>query len=343
MQKTSTLIEIDGSQGEGGGQILRTALTLSMITGKAFQLNHIRAKRKKAGLMRQHLVCVQAARRISHAEVKGDALNSQTLYFAPQQVCAGQYEFNIGSAGSTTLVLQTLLPALLLQDQPSTLCISGGTHNPLAPSTDFIEHCFLPTLQKIGISVDFHLKQAGFFPIGAGKFSVTIYPWKTPVVLSLLTRGHLKHIHAYAFVLNLEQTIAQRELKTLDQYLNLKNTQCLHREGISQGNSLFVTIDYEHHQQTFTALGEVKKSAESIAEQLAKEVQAYLDVHAVADEYLTDQLLLPLALGKGGQFTATVISEHTRTQAKMIQQFLDCQIDFIQQDQGHWLVTVQPD
>ncbi|EXB46854.1 RNA 3'-terminal phosphate cyclase family protein [Acinetobacter baumannii 146457] len=135
-------IQIDGSQGEGGGQILRTALALSMITGQAFELINIRAGRKKPGLMRQHLVCVQASQHISQAYVEGAELHSQLLYFAPQHVQSGKYQFQIGSAGSTTLVLQTLLPALLLQNEASELTISGGTHNPLAPTADFIEQCF---------------------------------------------------------------------------------------------------------------------------------------------------------------------------------------------------------
>ena len=134
-----TAIQIDGSQGEGGGQILRTALALSMITGQAFELINIRAGRRKSGLMRQHLVCVQASQEISQAYVEGAELHSQRLYFKPQQIKSGKYQFQIGSAGSTTLVLQTLLPALLLQNQASELTISGGTHNPLALMADFIE------------------------------------------------------------------------------------------------------------------------------------------------------------------------------------------------------------
>ena len=171
-------IQIDGSQGEGGGQILRTALALSMITGQAFELINIRAGRKKPGLMRQHLVCVQASQHISQAYVEGAELHSQRLYFAPQHVQNGKYQFQIGSAGSTTLVLQTLLPALLLRNEASELTISGGTHNPLAPTADFIEHCFLPALEKLGIAVEFKLNKAGFFPIGAGEIQIKIQPWQ---------------------------------------------------------------------------------------------------------------------------------------------------------------------
>lgn len=321
-------IQIDGSQGEGGGQILRTALSLSMLTGIPFELVNIRAGRKKPGLMRQHLVCVQASQRISNAIVQGAELHSQKLYFQPQQVQAGKYDFQIGSAGSTILVLQTLLPVLMMQNEASQITIHGGTHNPMAPTADFIEHCFLPTIQQIGIQVDFECKQAGFFPIGAGQISVTIHPWVEKQKFSVLNKGKLLEINAFAAALNIQPNIADRELEVLNNKLSLTQRKRLNFQGISQGNTAFVVLNYEHHQQVFSALGEMKKSAEKVAHDLAEDVQSYLAIDAVVDEYLADQLLLPLALGQGGEFTAQVINEHTKTQADIIQKFLDCKIDF---------------
>ena len=320
-------IQIDGSQGEGGGQILRTALSLSMLTGIPFELVNIRAGRKKPGLMRQHLVCVQSSQRISNATVEGAELHSQKLYFAPQAIQAGKYDFHIGSAGSTILVLQTLLPALMMQDQPSQISIHGGTHNPMAPTADFIEHCFLPTIKKIGIHVDFQCERAGFFPIGAGQINATIHPWLNPTQFSALNRGNLIASHAYAAALNIIPSVVDRELEVLNNKLDLNSHKRLNLQGISQGNTAFVVLNYEHHQQVFTALGEKKKTAEKVAHDLAKEVKTYLVSDAIVDEYLADQLLLPLALGNGGEFTAQVISEHTKTQAEMIQKFLNCKID----------------
>lgn len=334
-------IQIDGSQGEGGGQILRTALALSMITGQAFELINIRAGRKKPGLMRQHLVCVQASQQISQAYVEGAELHSQHLYFAPQHVQSGKYQFQIGSAGSTTLVLQTLLPALLLQDQPSELIISGGTHNPLAPTADFIEHCFLPCLKKIGIDVDFKLEKAGFFPIGAGQIQITIHPWQQRHALDLCQCGQSPRFEAHAAVLNLAHDIVQRELATLDKNLKLDHQQQFFLNGISQGNTVYVKVEHEHHTQLFTALGEMRKSAEQIANHLAEQVKSYQFSKAVVDEYLADQLLLPLALGQGGEFTAQCISEHTRTQATMIEIFIDCEIKFIELDKSRFQVNVK--
>lgn len=336
----TTIIEIDGSQGEGGGQILRTALSLSMITGKPFRLANIRAGRKKPGLMRQHLVCVQAAQRISNATVTGDELHSQQLEFFPQAIQAGHYDFNIGTAGSTMLVLQTLLPALLLQDQPSRISIQGGTHNPMAPTADFIRHCFLPTLQKIGIQAEFEIEQTGFFPIGGGKVMATIQPWQNRQSLNLTERGPVQAVKAYAGVLNLTDDIAKRELAVLQDQLSPSHSQQVYLKGISQGNTAYVAVQSEQHCQLFTALGEMRKSAERVAHDLAREVKNYLRSNAVVDEHLADQLLLPLALGQGGTFTAQCISEHTRTQAAMIQKFLDCAIELTTTTDGTDLITV---
>ncbi len=321
-------IQLDGSIGEGGGQILRTALALSMITGKAFELQNIRAGRKKPGLMRQHLVCVNASQQISNAETIGAELHSQNLYFAPQHIQAGKYDFHIGSAGSTMLVLQTILPALMIQENPSQISIHGGTHNPMAPTADFIEHCFVDALQKIGIQIGVQTERAGFFPIGAGQINVNIQPWQDKQYYSNMQRGKLLELQAFATALNIPQHIAERELEVLANRLDLTHKKQVYSQGISQGNSAFVIAKYEHHTQVFSALGEKRKSAENVAKDLAKDVKNYLNCNAVADEYLADQLLLPLALGKGGEFTAQIISEHTHTQAKMIQMFIDCEITF---------------
>lgn len=350
-------IQIDGSYGEGGGQILRTSLTLSMITGIPIHIINIRAKRKKPGLMRQHLVCVEASTRISNAAVTGASLGSGELHFTPQAVQAGQYEFQIGSAGSTMLVLQTLLPALLLADKPTKVSVSGGTHNPMAPTADFIKHCFLPTVRAMGIMVDFELEQAGFAPVGGGKITATIHPWTIRQGLDLsgvnktgkpIKLGTKPNISAYASALNLADHIAVRELDTLANLLPINERKPFHMQGSSQGNTVFVNVSYPiesslnilEFTQVFTALGEYKKSAETVAKQLAKKVKKYLKSEALVDEYLADQLLLPLALGRGGKFTATTISQHTQTQADMIAKFIDCDIKFTEMGDKCWLVEV---
>ena len=169
------MIELDGSQGEGGGQILRTSLALSMATGQPVAIEKIRAGRAKPGLMRQHLACVKAAAQISGAQVEGAELGSQSLRFVPGPVRAGEYRFAIASAGSCMLVLQTVLPPLLLADAPSHLHLSGGTHNPMAPPFHFLERAFAPLVRRLGADLQLVLRRCGFYP-AAGTMAASTSP-----------------------------------------------------------------------------------------------------------------------------------------------------------------------
>ncbi len=174
--RKQTMIELDGAAGEGGGQILRSALTLSIITGQAFRIRQIRAGRPKPGLMRQHLVAVQAAAAISGATLSGAELRSQELSFAPTALAGGDYEFAIGTAGSCTLVLQTLIPALLMAPVPSTVRISGGTHNPMAPPAQFLQRAWCGALARMGARVTIDIVRSGFYPAGGGQLLATVAP-----------------------------------------------------------------------------------------------------------------------------------------------------------------------
>jgi len=335
------MLHIDGSIGEGGGQILRTALSLSLITGKPFRLSNIRAGRKKPGLMRQHLVCVHAAEAIGQAEVIGDDLGSTELTFTPGQVKTGDYHFAIGSAGSTMLVLQTVLPVLLMQDQPSTVRLEGGTHNPMAPTVDFIQHGFLPAVAKMGIRAEVNLLRSGFFPVGGGEVTLTVQPWTDRQSLTLLERGAHQAIHAKAGVVNLEWHIAERELATLAQKLELTSQGPLSLyESRSQGNAAMVEVVHEQHTEVFTALGEVGKMAEQIARQLTRDVKRYLAAPDAVDEHLADQLLLPMALGCGGQISCRHLSDHTRTQAEMIERFLPVKVH-LREDNAPYTAVIE--
>ncbi len=327
MQTTLQPIILDGAQGEGGGQILRTALSLSLITGRPFELHNIRAGRKKPGLMRQHLVCVQAARQIGQAMVTGDILHSTTLTFRPHTVQAGHYHFKIGSAGSTLLVLQTVLPALLMQAQPSSVCIEGGTHNPMAPTADFIQVGFLPILQKMGIAADLTIEKTGFFPVGGGKIMLNVQPWLDKPPLILTERGAYRGCELAGGVQNLGHNIVNRELTVLREQLPLPHTvKLLALTGDGEGNALYVKVVFEQHHAVFTALGSKGLTAENVAKKLAEQVMRYLEQTGAVDEYLTDQLLLPMALGQGGELTCDTLSLHTKTQADIIMQFLPVQI-----------------
>jgi RNA 3'-terminal phosphate cyclase (ATP) len=199
------MITIDGSYGEGGGQILRTSLALSLVTGKPFSINNIRAGRKKPGLMRQHLTAVNAAAEIGSAAIKGNRIGSQEFTFEPEMIKPGNFHFAIGSAGSCTLVFQTILPALIIAGGPSEIILEGGTHNPFAPPFDFLAKAFLPVINRMGPKVDAVLEKPGFYPAGGGRFKVSINPAGLNG-FDLLERGNIINKTARAAVANLPVT-----------------------------------------------------------------------------------------------------------------------------------------
>ncbi|HWQ93565.1 MAG TPA: RNA 3'-terminal phosphate cyclase, partial [Clostridia bacterium] len=221
------MITIDGSQGEGGGQILRTSLALSLVTGQPFRMERIRAKRRKPGLLKQHLTAVEAAKTVGCAQVEGAVLNSQTLAFQPGPVTPGNYRFAVGTAGSATLVLQTVLPALLTAAGHSTLTLEGGTHNPMAPPFDFLARSFIPQIQRMGPSVELELRRHGFFPAGGGRFHARIAPAKKLSRLDLLERGAIRSRQACVLLSKLPEHVAQRELAVVRDELNWRADECV--------------------------------------------------------------------------------------------------------------------
>lgn len=322
-------IQIDGSQGEGGGQILRSALSLAIITKQAIHIKNIRAKRKTPGLMRQHLTAVNAAAAISGAEVNGAQVGSTELSFAPGNVQGGNYNFNIGTAGSCTLVLQTVLPALLMTEQESRVVITGGTHNTMSPPFHFLQRAFVPLLHKMGTQVELALNRFGFYPAGGGEITVTVKAGSQLMPLHLESRG--KRISAYAesFFAGLPAHIPERELAVVKQRLDLGDGQLFIREinrNQGPGNALLITLENEHVTEVFTGFAERGVSAEAVAKGAVSAAQKYLSSNAAVDTHLADQLLLPMALAGGGSFTATEWSRHAETNAEVIKQFLPIKI-----------------
>ncbi|MCE3606992.1 RNA 3'-terminal phosphate cyclase [Massilia sp. P8910] len=319
------MIELDGAVGEGGGQILRSALTLSMITGQAFCIKNIRAGRKKPGLLRQHLVAVQAATQISDATVSGAQLGSQTLVFSPKAIKGGDYQFAIGSAGSCTLVLQTVMLALLHADGPSTVRVSGGTHNPMAPPAQFLQRAYIPLLRKMGADLDIELLRSGFYPAGGGCVVATIAPCPQLRQLTLMERGARVEGYAEGIVAGLPASIALRELECVGLGMNWTGDQ-LRMRGLpgeqGPGNALLITLEYEHATEVFCAFGEKMVRAETVAKDAMHEARRYIASQAAVGEHLADQLMLPMALAGGGSFTADVISQHAITNAEIIGRFL---------------------
>ncbi|NHZ66374.1 RNA 3'-terminal phosphate cyclase [Massilia genomosp. 1] len=323
------MIELDGAVGEGGGQILRSALTLSMITGQAFCIKNIRAGRKKPGLLRQHLVAVQAATEISGAAVTGAQLGSQTLLFAPKAIKGGDYQFAIGSAGSCTLVLQTVMLALLHADGPSTVRVSGGTHNPMAPPAQFLQRAYLPLLRKMGADINIELLRSGFYPAGGGCIVATIAPCPQLQQLTLTERGERTGGYAEGMVAGLPASIALRELECVGLGMGWSGDQ-LRMRGLpadqGPGNALLITLEYEHASEVFCAFGEKMVRAETVAKDAMHEARRYIASQAAVGEHLADQLMLPMALAGGGGFTADVISRHAITNAEVIGRFLPVSI-----------------
>ena len=341
MKDQDNCIELDGSQGEGGGQILRTALTLSMITGTPFRIERIRARRSKPGLLRQHLTAVLAAAEVCSASVDGAVIGSQALSFKPGPICGGNYSFAIGTAGSCTLVLQTILPALWFADGPSQVTVSGGTHNSMAPPADFLCRAWLPLVRQMGAVTELELKRHGFCPAGGGELVATVTPTPALTPLSLGSRGEIRKIRAEAIVAGVPYGVARRELERICgqiAYVDTRVRELPAREG--PGNAVLIEIEHDGVTEIFSGFGEKGTPAETVADRVARQARHYLASQACVGEHLADQLLLPLALAGGGAFTTTTPSGHLRTNAQVIEKFLPVACDIAQIDNNNWTVEV---
>ena len=336
---------VDGSFGEGGGQILRTSLSLSMCTGTPVRIENIRAGRRKTGLLRQHLACVRASKEICDAKVIGDELGSSTVEFHPGTIRAGTYDFAIGSAGSTSLLFQTVLPALLMADARSTVSFSGGTHNDLAPSFDFIKHSFIPALEKMGINVEVELHSYGFMPNGGGKWTAKIKPMSEIRSLDMSERGTITSRLAVVTQSGVSRSVAERELSRVQKKLQWNDNELMINqvESIGPGNIISLRVSNGHISEVIEFVGAKNLSAERVAGKAIAALKHYLDSGAAVGEYLCDQLLLPMALGKGGSFTTFEPSLHTSTNILVIEKFLDVDTKVSQQKNNFFRITVRTD
>lgn len=328
------MIEIDGSHGEGGGQIVRSSLALSLVTGRAVTINNIRAGRSKPGLMRQHLTAVKAARKISGAKLVGAEIGATRLTIKPGKVEAGEYRFSISTAGSATLVLQTVLPALMIAEGESSLTLEGGTHNPYAPPFDFLKSAYLPLLERIGPAVEATLHRPGFYPAGGGEFHVKIRPTRQLQWLSLLERGELLERRVQAIVANLPAHIAERECDAIAAETNwdrscFQATSYEHSRG--PGNVVLIVLRHENVTEVFTGFGEKGKKAEVVAMDVLDQARRYLAHDVPVGQYLADQLMLPLAISAhfgcgGGVYRTASLSGHSQTHLDVIREFLDVRV-----------------
>jgi RNA 3'-terminal phosphate cyclase (ATP) len=347
MNDTDTIF-IDGSTGEGGGQILRTSLALSCITGKRLHIENIRSARRNPGLAKQHLCCVQAACQVCEGESEGAEQGSKVLDFHPKAIRGGDFSFYIGSAGSASLVIQTVLPVLFLADKPSTLTVTGGTHNPLAPPFDFLSETFLPAIAFAGFRGNCRLIKHGFFPAGGGKIIVDIQPLQKPIyggyqVITICQSNPEFQINARIYTARLPNHISQRQEKLLLQSgLNVKNIEHIEvTDSDGPGNAVCIQLYGYNRTTVFTAFGMRGKPSKKVVGEVVSSAKNFIESGAAVDHFLADQLLIYMAITNGGSYTTEKISMHTRTNTEVIKKFLP--VDFAMEKQGnHFKVMCQP-
>ncbi len=329
------MIHIDGSLGEGGGQIVRSALAISMVTARPFRIDNIRANRRKPGLLRQHLTAAKAAAQVCNAQLIGAELGSSSFEFVPGEVQGGEYHFAIGSAGSTTLVLQSILPAIMIADKPSSIVIEGGTHNMYAPTTDFLCNAFIPVLENMGPKVRVELERYGFYPSGGGRIRVNIEPADKMDPLSLTHRGDTVSLNAQASVAALSGDIAKRELRVISKKLDLDDDSLQIRQlddSFGPGNVVTLIVKSEQLSEVFAGIGELGRSAEQVAKSIVVQVHHYIHSDVPVWKHLADQLMIPCAIAahRGGgrsEYLTGQLTLHSKTNIQVIRSFLDIPID----------------
>jgi RNA 3'-terminal phosphate cyclase (ATP) len=321
---------IDGSQGEGGGQILRTALTLSLLTGRPFRMFKIRANRDKPGLRPQHKAALDAATLLGQADVTGASVGATELTFSPGLYTPHDLTIDIGTAGSTSLVLQTLhLPCALRGRTPIRLVLSGGTFNPKAPAFPFLQNTWCAYLAAFGLPLRLEMAEAGFYPRGGGRVEAYIEQGM-PHAFVHTERGPLQQVSGKAGVANLRDDIAQRmrhrALKRLASHGLAAEIELVRWSSPGQGAALSLTA---HHRDvipaTFVGLGERGKPSERVADEAVDQLLAFHAVsQAAVDPHSADQVLLPLAFAPGrSAFTVSEITPHLRTNAATITAFVN--------------------
>lgn len=346
-------LTIDGSQGEGGGQILRTSLALSMVTGRPLSMERIRSGRPKPGLMRQHLACVQAAASVCGGAAEGATPGSTALHFVPGPVRAGEYRFQVAGAGSCLLVLQTVLPALMLAEGDSHVNLSGGTHNPMAPPFDFLDRAFAPLLARLGVGLQLQLLRRGFYPAGGGQLQATVRPAAALAPVDVLEPGPLLDAWAEVLAPGLPRRVPARELEAIGRHLGWTHEhgqlrQAVARQNEGPGNALLAVLQQQELTEVFCAFGQQGISSERVASHVARAVRTYQASGAALGPHLADQWMLPLALavwrsGRPASYTASAWSPHSATNAAVIAQWLPVDIQAQPEHGGQRMcVLLQP-
>ncbi|MBI1373053.1 MAG: RNA 3'-terminal phosphate cyclase [Phycisphaera sp.] len=324
------MLQIDGSFGEGGGQIVRSSVALAMLTGRAIEVVNVRAGRDKPGLRRQHATAIRAAGQVCGADIEGADVGSCRFVFKPGVVRAGDYRFSIGTAGSTMLVLQTILPALLVAEGTSRVTLEGGTHNPGGPPFDFVERVYVPLINRMGPTVTVDLERCGFYPAGGGSVRVRVEPAAGGVLrgFELHERGGIDEKLARAIVSNLPRHIAERELRKVTSVPWWGGSRAFVEDVPSPGPGNVLTIEVRavKARELFIAFGRRGVKAEVVAREVLTEARAWIDSDVPVGPHLADQLLLPLAIAGEGAFTTMPLTLHATTHIELIKRFVDVDV-----------------
>lgn len=342
------MIEIDGSQGEGGGQIVRSSLALSAVTNTPLRLFNIRAGRKKSGLLRQHLTAARAAAQVCDGKIEGDEIGASEIQLHPKKINPGDFHFKVGTAGSTTLIAQTVLPPLMLGERTSTVTIEGGTHNPWAPPYDFLDRTFLPLLARMGPSVSATLESHGFYPAGGGKIVLRIDPQQQLKGLSIVQPISDVEPSVTSVVAGIPKSIGDRECETIRRKTNWPPKQFQVSEvqdSISPGNIVLIELDSQQVTEVFSGIGRTGIKAEHVARNTLRDARKYLAEGHPVGPHLADQLMLPMGIaasqGQPSSFRTGRLTQHSRTHIDVLNQFLDIQLS-VEENESETLVSFQP-
>jgi RNA 3'-terminal phosphate cyclase (ATP) len=344
-------LRIDGDYGEGGGQILRTALSLSCVLKRPVEIVNIRKGRKVPGLQPQHLTATNACQRISDARIEGNALGSTSLRFSPAETKGGEFSFDVaekkGSAGSTSLVLQTLFLPLSLCESASSVRVLGGTHVAWSPPFHYLQQVFAPVIEKMGAKMNLRIHKWGWYPKGGGEVSCSVQPAGEFSGLRLTERGKLIRLSGISAVSNLPDSIAERQKNQAVNVLKPKGfspqIELVQAPSMGQGTFLFLKAEFENTAAGFGALGERGKSAEKVADEACDDFLHFMHNDAAVDPHLADQLIPYLALAKEpSTFTVSSITKHLLTNIWVVKQFLQTRVS-VEGAEGRWgKVTVEP-
>jgi RNA 3'-terminal phosphate cyclase (ATP) len=341
------MFQIDGAYGEGGGQILRSALTLSIITQQPIYVTNIRAQRTNPGIRPQHLTAIKAAQTISKGHVEGAAIGSTSIRFFPAKVEHGQYSFRIATAGAATLVLQAILIPLTLAGGVSQVRIQGGTHVPWSPCFEYLSFAWLPILSKLGFSAQLKCERAGFYPRGGGVIQAIIHPVTDPSPIICTQRGQLQSVHVLSAVAQLPEQIGDRQTKRAQERLGSLSVPVDYetRKYPSNGKGTFVFLapEFPPGKACFFALGAPGKPAERVSDEAMNHLEEFLALEGALDPWLADQILIPLALASGNsQFSTTRISQHLLTNAVVLETFGLARVSISGQEGDPGVIQVTP-